>query len=558
MGQMKIFFYCLICIISIIDVSAQIEENFYYKDENREVAKTDSLFRNLNSNLPDSYYIITYPIGEKITSFGMQLYKSYHSVRDEGKKIVLLLSNKGGIRRSDINLLLKKLLKVDDQELQNITIIWDEEIYQYIVKDRRLVRLLYIYRNNVFYNENQKLHSFAKFKTPEPIIEIKETKSIKILENNKYIIKGSDDIFAFKEGHVFILGDIMNTLYDVDINTGTIQPFFEINNYFNPFELFSKEIAGNNINKYNIAKEHDARLVEGNRQTIQLNQVVYQNDRLFGTFSIEVTEINDKRDSYISDEGEVIYHKIGATILNHYLFFFCWDPSSKQIVWVSEIKNPLPSEVYTNVDCGFYIKDDVIYTGVTRYPAPERELGHIGEYEIINGKTAFKKFTGPFTQQDKLFSNYNFKDHFYEFNNSLMYSYTCLGDIGEVGKDKVISKFYGDGTRPYSTQKFKEFNEDTVDIKLNFMIGAVQSIFSDEYIFAFYKYKEKYIFELKDLLFNTTDIIDAASIKGMESYINQGFRHSYPNGIIIYNNNVHCLILENNDLILKTFSISKY
>ena len=52
----------------------------------------------------------------------------------------------------------------------------------------------------------------------------------------------------------------------------------------------------------------------------------------------------------------------------------------KEINSIAEIKNPVEDTIYTNVDCGFYVTNDSLFTAVTRYIPMEKEASVVRFY----------------------------------------------------------------------------------------------------------------------------------------------------------------------------------
>lgn len=92
----------------VYQVSAQIPEGYYYKDLNKNLSSLDSLIRITHPTLKDTYYVLTYPLHDAVSSAGMQLHKAYHTARNSNKEIVLIIQNEGSFRAKDIRPFLKK------------------------------------------------------------------------------------------------------------------------------------------------------------------------------------------------------------------------------------------------------------------------------------------------------------------------------------------------------------------------------------------------------------------------------------------------------------------
>lgn len=536
----------------VYQVSAQIPEGYYYKDLNKNLSSLDSLIRITHPTLKDTYYVLTYPLHDAVSSAGMQLHKAYHTARNSNKEIVLIIQNEGSFRAKDIRPFLKKILKISDKEAENIRLVTDKTTYEYVMQGKELIRLLYVFRKQVFYNENQKLHSVIAENLPNEEFEIVMQDSVKLSGIENSFIKRNDVMFSYKKDHLLMLGDITNVLFDINTLTGEVSPFFDIREYFEPCELFYKKIANYDTAKYNFAKKYNERYIERNRQTLQLTNVKYQNDKLVGTFSIEIMIKNDKESSFLSDEGKKEVRKVGKKVLQHYMFFFVWNPATKEMEKVAHILNQPFENTYTNIDCGFYYKSDTLYTAVTRYPAPKTPKHRIAMYSTQGEDVAFIKFVGPLTNDDELFAYYGTADYFNDFAGKLLYNYCCLGEVCEVGQEASISTLYGDGTEPYESISYKRFADVSNITQLNFRLFAVNPIFDGQQLLTFYQYKNNYVFEFKDKKLQTIDVIEAKNIESFTNYL--GYKQGKK--MIIQNNQIYFIDLINDEYYIKSFLIN--
>jgi hypothetical protein len=536
----------------ICKVHCQINANYHYKDIHKNIQQLDSLLRNQEPFLEENYFVITYSTLSAVSSFGMQLYKAYHSVKNKNTKIVLLLSNEGGVRPKDIQALLKRILKINDADLKKILIITNKDIYNYVLQEKHLVRLLYVYRRNVYYDENQKLHTLNKV-LPAPKMNMVSESGVELQGIDSFFLKQGDRLFPYKKDHLLILGDITNVLYDINLKTGVVAPLLDLRKYVTPYDVYTSEIVNWDTAKSNFAKKYNKDLVKKNRQTLQLNQVKFQNELFYGVFSIEVMELNDKNYKYVSDEGDSVNIAKGKPVLSNYLFFFTWDPAKKELSSITRIKNPVEDKIYTNADCGFYFSEDTLFTAVTRYFAPEREVGHIGLYKRMNGEIHFNQFIGPLTKVENEYDYYHTKDFFTKFNKKLLYCYNYLGEICEVGQERKMGQLVGNGEAPYEIEQLRKVSESTVHSKLNYDIHAVESVFNDLYLLFFYQYKDDFLFELKNTALRTVDVINATRITDLKEYLNNA---QVINNLTICNDKIYYLALNDKGMYLKTLKIN--
>jgi len=527
----------------------QIPDKYYYKDINKELSSLDSSIRIKFSDLHSSYFVISYPICGAVTSWGNQLYATYQRIKKRNQEIVLIISNEGGIRKKDINTYLLKVLKATKEEVSKIKVIWDNDLYDEIQQGRDLVRLIYIFRNNVFYDEAQKFKSVSNVGLPKEKLSIVPNKEIALKNIDSFLIKKNDALFPYKEGHLLLLGDFTNSIFDIDLSTGNVTPLLDFTKIFKPYDIYNDFILkGKDSSKYNFAKKSNQGLLKENRQTIQVSNVKYQQNTLFGAFTIEVMEINDKEVKYLSDERETITEKIGKPTLRVFSFFFQFDPETKKIK-LFHLNHPKGKDIFSGLDMGFYLNNDTLFTSVTRYPQPKIAKGHIAQYKIIKDSLIFDTFLKPDTKEDDYFAYNNIKDHFFKFNESIYYTYSCYGDIYLIDRQKQQSSFFGNGHQPYKKQSYKQYSDDQVDEKINFNIQSISTLSDDNYLLAFYKYQDEYIFELKNRMFKTIDIVSTKNNKEFQNYIQDSMLFN----LLLDHNKIFYLDIVEDELVLREF-----
>jgi hypothetical protein len=150
-----------------------------------------------------------------------------------------------------------------------------------------------------------------------------------------------------------------------------------------------------------------------------------------------------------------------------------------------------------------------------------------------------------------LADNYN-KSFFYTFNEQQYFSINFSKNIYLVGREKPQSSLYGNGSSPYSIEKVPDFVEDTSSLLLvNFSIHDMKPVLNNNYLLTYCDFKGHPIFELKNRMLKTVDIIDAKSIKGLERYYSNNFRID----LLIDNDRIYYKSIDNGEMYLNIFSI---
>jgi hypothetical protein len=163
-------------------------------------------------------------------------------------------------------------------------------------------------------------------------------------------------------------------------------------------------------------------------------------------------------------------------------------------------------------------------------------------------KLAAKEIKSPF-----LADNFN-KSFFYTFNEQQYFSVNFSKNIYLVGRENPQATFYGNGSAPYVIEKVPEFVEDTATaLEMNFSIHDIKPILENSYLLTYCDYKGQPIFELKNRMLKTVDIIDAKSIKGLERYYSNSFRVD----LLINHDKIFYKSIENGEMYLNIFSITK-
>ncbi|MBS1570840.1 MAG: hypothetical protein JST62_00380 [Bacteroidetes bacterium] len=392
----------LIFIIVSQNLFCQINQKVYYKDLHNNFPDLDSIIsERLKIEKNQSYFVITYPMCAAITSWGNQLYHAYNSIKNRNEKKIIILSNQGGIRKKDINIFLKKILKISDEEISQLTLIWDDELHDKIQNERDLIRLIYIFRGNIYYDEAPKFNVLNENILPTEQLKIIQNQKIFLKIPDSLIIKKNDKIFNYKNGHLLLLNDISNKVYDINILDGKLNLFFDIRKYITPFDLYNDKILKNkSLEKYEFAKKAEKGLKKENRETLQVSKLWYNDGILYGTFSLEIMEISNKEDKFLSDERKELIQKKGKPILQAHQFFFKFNLDKEKLeTFLIDIPDG-KEDIYANIDLGFFVKKDTIYCGVTRYPQPKKPQKHIAKYTFDTNHLRFIEYMEPSTKDD--------------------------------------------------------------------------------------------------------------------------------------------------------------
>ena len=531
---------------------AQFDSKFYH----REVYQNnyDSLLRiQLHNNLTESYYVITYPILGATTSWIPQFIKIFNKIKKTKYDIVLLCYTNGGLRKKDFPFFMKNMLKLSDENIKKVKCIFNDSLYSVVSEKKILVRLQYYFRRHLYYNEGEKWHNINQIAIPHERISIKQTEKIKITGIDSIMLFERDPIYQYKENHLIMLGDAKNEVYDLNTQTGEVTTLLSLKKHFNASDLYCKNFALNDTTKCYFALKNEQNALKYGRKTLMIDDVKYYKNKLVLSISIEAFESNQNNYIFKNDENQIDTIKKGESSLNLFSFIMIFDVETKKFVIYksNELTETKKCDPYVMTGSGFIMKGDTIVTNSNKYFSNGYTSYGIvslvkrnNEYFPIEDRLPKDKFS-------ELVSDYYFKNFFFDFNSQIYYSTNITDEIFLLGRNQVQSKFYGNGLKPYKNQKILKFIEDTIEPEINFLIHEIKPILDDKFVLAFINYKNNYIFELKNRMLKTVDIIEASSIQGLERYLSCKYRTD----LYIEKNKIFYKSIENDEMYLNIFTI---
>lgn len=553
---MKRLLFLLIC-FNQFNVNAQFTEKFYHLDSYATEASFDSLVRKeiqTHDSLSESYYLITYPILAGATSWVPQFIRIFNKIKNTNNDIVILYYLNGGLREKDIPLFMKEKLKMTDAEMKKVKTIFNDELYTTISNGRNLVRLQYYFRRKLYYDEAGKWHDVASTNLPEEKITIKQINKIQLKEIDSLLLFERDQIFPFKEDKLLILSDAKNEILELDVNSGVVKPFISINKLFNATDIYCKYFANGDTSACYYAKKLEHKVTSIGRQTLKIDGIKKVNDFLYLSGGIEAF-VQDKKDyTFKNEEGEKVTIAASEPSTSYFGLIFKYNLITKQfeIFRLEELPETRKDFPFIYPDCGFFMKQDTIVTGMNTWH--KKGINTFNLINLIPKDGSYKpsnKLAPLEIKSPLLADNFN-KSFFYTFNEQQYFSINFSKYIYLVGREKPQSSLYGNGSSPYSIEKVPEFVEDTSSsLLVNFSIHDMKPIFNNSYLLIYCDFKGQPIFELKNRMLKTVDIIDAKSIKGLERYYSNNFRID----LLIDNDKIYYKSIDNGEMFLNVFSI---
>ena len=535
---------------------AQFDSSFYHKDQWGKNQIFDSLIRsNLKGNLSESYFLITYPVLAGTTSWAPQFIRIYNKIKNTKHDIVLVFFMDGGLRQRDIPLFMHDLFKLSYDEIKKIKIICNDPLYEILTEKRNLVRVQYYFRRQLYYNESEKWHKLNPNILPQEKISIKQTHKIKLTGIDSLLIFEKDPVYPYKKNHLLILSDARNGIYDINTESGIVKPLLNLSKIYKASELFCKYFANGDTAICNFAKENEKSYTDVNRKVFRIQSIYYLDNKLILPIIIEVVERGKDDFKYTNDEGAKKVTKAGKPALRGHSFIVKYDLSTGNTQFCKIIE-PETKDVHTYVhpSHGFYFSGDTIITSAQYfYPDGKATLGLA---KLIPDSSYTYHFSNHILPEEKesglLIAGYGTKCFFYQFNDQWYFTNDYNEDIYLVGKNPVQEKFYGNGHKPYSEEKYAKYLEDTTKWEINFLFHDIKPILNNRFLLTYGTFKDEPTFEIKNRMLRTTDIIDAKSIKGLEKYFTCKFRED----ILIDDDKVYYKSIENNEMYLNIFSIS--
>jgi hypothetical protein len=222
--------------------------------------------------------------------------------------------------------------------------------------------------------------------------------------------------------------------------------------------------------------------------------------------------------------------------------------------------DPLPKrsgeDLFERCDAGFKIKGDTLWTSLTIYPAPRKTRPSLLSYQLKGGRWQPLPAQLPNLREPEYIGSSLSKIFFFEMNASNYMLWNCWHEIFEFGRDAKQSSLYGSGEAPFPKLKYAAYSEDTSATQISYDLHSLSPIFGGDYLLTFYRYKDKdYIFELKNSLFKTVDLIDAKTIPQLQAYC----RDIYRDNLLInaQDNKIYILKIVDNRYVLDIFQLKR-
>lgn len=540
-----------------LNVKAQFTDKFYHLDAYARESNFDSLIRaEVNGNLSESYYLITYPVLAGATSWVPQFIRIFNKIKNTKNDIIILYYLNGGLREKDIPLFMREKLKLTDSEIGRIKVIFNDDLYNTISNGRNLVRLQYFFRRKLFYDEAGKWHDVASSYLPEEKINIKLTHKIPLKGIDSLLLFERDQVFPFDDDKLIILSDAKNEILELDINSGVVKPIISITKLYSATDLYCKYFSNGDSSACNYAKALEHKVTSIGRQTLKIDGLKKVDNYLYLFGGIEAF-VQDKKDyTFKNEEGQSITIAATEPSTSYFSLVFKYNLNTKhfEVYKLEELPETKKSFPFIYPDCGFIMKHDTIIAGMNTWHKKGPNTLSLINLVLTNGtykpasKLEPKEIKSPF-----LADNFN-KSFFYTFNQQQYFSVNFSKNIYLVGRENPQSTFYGNGSAPYVVEKVPEFVEDTsTTLEMNFSIHDIKPILDNNYLLTYCDYKGQPIFELKNRMLKTVDIIDAKSIKGFERYYSNSFRVD----LLINQDKIFYKSIENGEMYLNVFSITK-
>ena len=557
----KIFRYYLCVLIFITNLlskecHAQFNSNFYYRDTYSKQANFDSLIRTaLNNNLTESYYLITTPLIGATTSWAPQFIQIWNRIKKNSNDIVLLCYSNGGLRKKDREQFLHELFKLKDEEIKKIKFIYNDELYETIAEKRNLIRLQYYFRGNLYYNEDGKWHHVKNIILPEEQINIKQTAKIKLIGIDSLMLFERDALYPYKKDHLLILADAKNEILELNTQTGEIKPILKISDSFKASDLYCQYFA-NDSTECNLAKKEEDFYKKLNRKIIEVESLKFYENKLILSVSIQAVEKLKNDYHFLNDLGLKTKFESGSKSLNLFSFIMEYDLMNKsfkvhKLIEIPETKKRAPYIMDAN---GIYVKGNTILTSTHSWHKKGLNSFGLVKLDLVNNNYIPTIEIEPKNKKSGLLQEYYSKNFFLNFNDSIYFTTNICNELYLVGRNKSQAMFYGNGSKPYSIENYAKYFEDTVTNNINFQFHDIKPIINKKYILAFCIYKNEPIFELKNRMLKTVDIIEAKKVKGLERYLSSKYRLD----LLIDDDKIYYKSLENDEIYLNIFSITEH
>lgn len=503
-----------------------------------------------------SYFVITYPTVGASTSWIPQFLDAYNSIKDREEEIVLVLYNSGGYSPNDIPQFFQQIAGLSKAEYEALHVIINDDVYNTITAKRYLVRLQYYFRGHLYYDNAEKWHKSKTVLFPKEHVTLNTTNNIKLNKPDSTLIRLKDPMYVRDKNNLLVLSDAKNSLLNVDISTGKVEPLLNISSIYKASQLFCKYIVPHDTGRCNYAVSKEKSVNATQRKTISVDGVIpIDQQTALLVVNIEVLEKNTEKYEFKNDEGQATTFDIGQPVLNLYTLTASFNYFSGALSFkvMNEIESSDNHDYYIMLENGAMTTKTDITCAALDYGTSDSTTISIVKLAVNDSSLIPSLATEPQGIFDPKLDLFYTKTFLYPFAGQTYFSFNCSPNIYLLGRDKTQSKFIGNGEAPFTKEQYPQYLEDTTKTFVNFRVHTIQPILDGEFLCAYINYKNMPMLEIKNRMLKTVDIIDLSTNKDFVDYNSCTFRED----ILIYNDRIYFKTIRDNNLFLTSYEIVK-
>lgn len=541
----------LMYIILLINIplyaSAQDDFKFYDNGE---------LHKKITSAEPKvkhtTYFIIAAQTNLSVNTGSSAIINAYNDMRSVSATmpVYFVLNNNGGVPPKDIDWYLKNIFRLKTDTDTNLYIIQNKALYDVLHYGGPVSKMYYIYNSMLAYKENAKYHFITDVQLPKHKYRLEESKIIKLLSDT-IRLSYLDYFKVMSENKMLFLTDIQNKILVFDLQTGKISKQYELDK--SGVDYYCDLIAETQA-ECDTARKHNAFLEGLNRKNYYIFNMACDDNHVYLSVGIQVIVRLKKSFSVKSDEGkkEDQTNDAGELFGYGYNMMAVLDKDLKPIrhYYMPEDESPA-EDVSEAMDVILIPKNDTTVISALYYDKLKKDKPLFAQYRLSNKKVTFDKYLPPLTGKHFVkVEDANIFDFYCRFNGSIHVITDNDKHIYNINKADAVSELTGDGTSLIK-ERLPKYFEETEEIRLNYIPASMSA--TEQNLFVVYKYKDRWLLEIKDKTYKTVDVINLSFINGVDQVPDNGSGEN----IELYKNKLYIKYISGDSYYMSVYDINK-
>lgn len=548
---MKYLSYALVilCLLATTPASAvplKKEQAVFY-DNGELHRKITAIEKSIHAG---TYFAIAAQTHLSVNTNSSAIINAYNDMRgiSANTPIYFVLNNNGGIPAKDMDWFLQEVLHLPIHDDPNLHVIDNKELYELLHFGGPPAKTYYIYNTLLAYKESGKYQLIGDAVLPTHKYALQEALTVP-LKSDSIRLSYMDYFMPMSENEMLFLTDIQNKLVTFDLRTGQLTKVYDPGksgvDYY--CDLVAKTQA-----ECDTARKHNSFLEDLNRKNYYLFNMSYDDEHVYVSAGLQVIVRLKKALSFDDDEGGKQKYTIDTGRLYGYGFNIMGvlDRNlqlQKHYIILDEI---MPEEDgYLCTECAF--KSTGKNRLITSVTPEKRSTPLLAEIEMSGKELSMVKYLPPTI--DKSFMkrvDYNVFNYMCSFNGAELMITDIDPRIYDMRYAEPVSSLQGDGT-PLQKERIPKYYEESEDLQLNFQPAGMSA--DDKRLYILYRYKDRFLLEIKNKSYRTVDVINLAGVKGIEQVPADG---SFEN-ISLYKNKLYIKYLAGDGYSMTVYDINK-